>query len=52
MASETMPRIFIGLFGPQFAKGPTFIFQNKSPDCPVHMARGHLSESLWDLMSP
>lgn len=46
MASETMPRNFIGPFGPEFAKGPTFSFQNKSSDFPVHMAHWHLSESL------
>lgn len=29
LSSESMPRIFIGSFGPEFAKGPTFSLQNK-----------------------
>lgn len=29
LASESMPRTFIGPFGPEFAKGPTFSLQNK-----------------------
>lgn len=52
MASETMPRIFIGPFGLEFVKSPAFSLQNKYSDFPVHMAHWHLAESLWDFMGP
>lgn len=27
LSSENMPSVFIGSFGPEFAKGPTFNFE-------------------------